>query len=483
MSSGMGTVYRAVTGIAPPYVMYNTTTGSFYGYCIDLLNDIGSLAGFDYTIREAYDEHYGHRDPRNGRWNGMVDELIKNISDIAVGPIWITSDRAQVVDFTVPYQGPSGFAIMMLKRKRQIPFLRFLMILEIEVWLSFAFAFFLTILLLFILEKYSPFSYRNNRQKYRNEPDDRFSSLKECLWFAFASLTPQGGGDIPKNLSGKLAAAIWWLFSFVIVAAYTANLAADETLERLERSIDSMDDLTKQYRVRYSTLANSSTFRYFHGMKEAEDMLYQMWRQMTLDENTPEWNRSKYAVWDYPLEDKFTKMYYAMDEVGFVPSVEQAVKMVRNVNRTYEFAFIAEAMTIKYLMLTSCDFRQVGYEFSKKPFAFAVRKDSPLKKKIDDAIAYLAMKRKLNDLEKKWWDENPIRANCPADKDFNAGFGLDDLAAVFLLILVGVLLAILTLCLEYLWHFYGPRQNKKVRLFARMLSTHEKSKMEGKSRK
>lgn len=106
---------------------------------------------------------------------------------------------------------------------------------------------------------------------------------------------------------------------------------------------------------------------------------------MALDESISEWERSKYAVWDYPLEDKFTKMYYAMNDVGFVRSVEEAVNMVRKVNRTSEFAFLAEAMTIKYLILTSCDFRQVGEEFSKKPIAFAVQKNSPLKKKIDDA--------------------------------------------------------------------------------------------------
>lgn len=26
------------------------------------------------------------------------------------------------------------------------------------------------------------------------------------------SLTPQGGGEAPKNVSGRLVAATWWLF-------------------------------------------------------------------------------------------------------------------------------------------------------------------------------------------------------------------------------------------------------------------------------
>ena len=57
---------------------------------------------------------------------------------------------------------------------------------------------------------------------------------------------------------------------------------------------------------------------------------------MTLDENTPtDRDRSDYVLWDYPLEDKFTKMYFTMKDAGFVPSVEHAVKMARNANRSY----------------------------------------------------------------------------------------------------------------------------------------------------
>ncbi|XP_076659077.1 ionotropic receptor 25a-like [Halictus rubicundus] len=469
MSNAARPVYRAVTGIGPPYVMYNTSTGSFYGYCIDLLNDIGFLAGFDYTIRKSLDDQYGFKDPGNGSWNGMIAELIKNTSDIAVGPIWITSDRSKVVDFTVPYQGTSGFTIMMLKKRKQVPFLRFLTILELEIWLCLALAFLSTILLLFILERYSPFSYRNNRARYRDQPDDRFCTARGCFWFVFTSLTPHGGGDIPKNFSGKMAATSWWLFGFVIASAYAANLAAYETLGRLEKDIGSLEDLAKQYRVSYSTVADSTAHRYFRAMKKTEETLYGVWRRITQDGNTEEWNRSEYAVWDYPLEDKFTKMYYAMEQAGFVRSVEEAVKTVRKVNRTFEFAFIADAMTINYLILTNCDFRQVGQQFSRKPFAFAVQKDSPFKRRIDDAITRLAILGRLKELERKWWDENPSRANCPSEADSNAGFGQDNLAAVFSLIPLGLFLAILILCSEYFRRSRPPDvpERKKTLVFAR----------------
>ena len=44
------------------------------------------------------------------------------------------------------------------------------------------------------------------------------------------TLTPQGGGEVPKNPSGRLVSATWWLFGFVVVAMYTANMGTNLTM-------------------------------------------------------------------------------------------------------------------------------------------------------------------------------------------------------------------------------------------------------------
>ena len=36
----------------------------------------------------------------------------------------------------------------------------------------------------------------------QDDDEQRYFNLKECLWFCMTSLTPQGGGEAPKNLSG-----------------------------------------------------------------------------------------------------------------------------------------------------------------------------------------------------------------------------------------------------------------------------------------
>ena len=48
---------------------------------------------------------------------------------------------------------------------------------------------------MWIFDRYSPYSYQNNREKYVDDDEKREFTLKECLWFCMTSLTPQGGGE------------------------------------------------------------------------------------------------------------------------------------------------------------------------------------------------------------------------------------------------------------------------------------------------
>ena len=85
------------------------------------------------------------------------------------------------------------------------------------------------------------------------------------------SLTPDGGGQPPKCLSGRLLAAVWWLFSFIIVITYTANLAAFLTVETLEKPISNAEDLANQDVIKYGVVKGGSTAKFF---QTSADKLY-----------------------------------------------------------------------------------------------------------------------------------------------------------------------------------------------------------------
>ena len=76
-------------------------------------------------------------------------------------------------------------------------------------------------------------------------------------------------------MSGRLVAATWWLFGFIVIASYTANLAAFLTVSRLDHAINNFDELTRQYKVKYAPFEGSSTKTYFERMARIEEKFYQ----------------------------------------------------------------------------------------------------------------------------------------------------------------------------------------------------------------
>ncbi|XP_015435363.1 PREDICTED: glutamate receptor ionotropic, kainate 2 [Dufourea novaeangliae] len=443
--------YRVVTVLHPPFVMYNEKTNEYYGFCIDLLNEIKETVDFQYEIREAEDKLYGNLNP-NGTWNGMMKELIEKRADIALSSLWVTAERERVVDFTVPYYDLVGLSIMMLKTKTSTSLFKFLTVLENEVWFCILAAYLFTSVLLWIFDRWSPYSYQNNREKYKDDDEKREFNLRECFWFCMTSLTPQGGGEAPKNLSGRLVAATWWLFGFIIIASYTANLAAFLTVSRLEIPIETLEDLSKQYKIQYAPVVNSPAYIYFKRMAAIEWKFYEIWKEMSLNDSLSDVERADLAVWDYPVSDKYTKMLQAMEEAGFPATTEEALRRVRRLDSNNEFAYIEDSTTIKYLTMTNCDLVQVGEDFSRKPYAIAVQQGSPLKDQFNNAILILLNKRKLEKLKDKWWKKNPERKDCDAENSQSDGISIHNIGGVFVVIFLGIIFACFTLAFEY-WYY------------------------------
>nr|AXY87920.1 ionotropic receptor 25a.3 [Subpsaltria yangi] len=451
------TVYRIVTVLQQPFVMKTVEENGkdkYFGYCIDLIEEIRKLLGFEYEIYVAPDNSFGYMDD-NGQWNGMIKELIEKRADIALGSLSVMAERESVVDFTVPYYDLVGITILMKKPKTPTSLFKFLTVLENDVWLCILAAYFFTSSLMWVFDRWSPYSYQNNREKYKDDEEKREFNLKECLWFCMTSLTPQGGGEAPKNLSGRLVAATWWLFGFIIIASYTANLAAFLTVSRLDTPIESLDDLSKQYKIQYAPLNGSSSMTYFQRMADIEARFYEIWKDMSLNDSLSEVERAKLAVWDYPVSDKYTKMWQAMREARLPNTMEEALQRVRASTSSSEgFAYLDDATNIRYQYLTNCDLQMVGDEFSRKPYAIAVQQGSPLKDQFNNAILQLLNKRKLEKLKETWWNQNPEKKTCEKQDDQSDGISIHNIGGVFIVIFVGIGLACITLAFEYWWYKY-----------------------------
>lgn len=192
-----------------------TSPKGFKGYCIDLIDEIAEILHFDYTIKLEESDRFGNLNEK-GEWNGVIRKLIDKKADIALGTMSVMAERETVIDFTVPYYDLVGITILMVLPSATNSLFKFLTVLETNVWLCILAAYFFTSFLMWVFDRWSPYSYQNNREKYKDDKEQREFNIKECLWFCMTSLTPQGGGEAPKNLSGRLVAATWWLFGYEI---------------------------------------------------------------------------------------------------------------------------------------------------------------------------------------------------------------------------------------------------------------------------
>ncbi|CAK1585204.1 unnamed protein product [Parnassius mnemosyne] len=451
-------VYRIVTVEQHPFIIRDDTAPKgFKGYCIDLIEEIRKIVKFDYEITLSPDGNFGTMD-ENGNWNGIIKELMEKRADIGLTSLSVMAERENVIDFTVPYYDLVGITIMMSLPKTPTSLFKFLTVLENDVWLSIMGAYFFTSFLMWAFDKWSPYSYQNNREKYKDDEEKREFTLKECLWFCMTSLTPQGGGEAPKNLSGRLLAATWWLFGFIIIASYTANLAAFLTVSRLDTPIESLDDLSKQYKIQYAPVNGSSAMSYFERMANIEGRFYEIWKAMSLNDSLSEVERAKLAVWEYPVSDKYSKMWQAMKEAGLPNSIEEAIQRVRDSRTSSDgFAWLGDATDVRYQVLTSCDLQMVGDEFSRKPYAIAVQQGSPLKDQFNNAILQLLNKRELEKLKENWWNKNPNAKRCDKQDDQSDGISIQNIGGVFIVIFMGIGLACITLGVEYWWYKWRKR--------------------------
>lgn len=59
-----------------------TGNDQFEGYVVDLTREISRVLGFNYTFRLVPDGHYGSLNRLTNEWDGMISELLEQVSTI-----------------------------------------------------------------------------------------------------------------------------------------------------------------------------------------------------------------------------------------------------------------------------------------------------------------------------------------------------------------------------------------------------------------
>ncbi|XP_035214148.1 glutamate receptor ionotropic, kainate 2-like isoform X3 [Stegodyphus dumicola] len=431
---------RVTTIESTPYVMLKSDrnlTGNerFEGFCIDLLRTISDLLGFNYDLYLVPDNKFGAENTTTGEWSGLVKEIIEKNADLAVAPMTINFARESVIDFTKPFMNLGIGILFKLPKNMPVRLFSFMSPLAVDIWLYVLAAYVLVSSTMFIVARFSPYEWQNPHPCVTESDvmENQFS-LGNSFWFTIVTLMHQGCDLNPKATSTRIIGAIWWFFTLIMISSYTANLAAFLTVERMITPIESVEDLAEQSKISYGTLEGGSTMTFFRDSKI--ETYLKMWRYM---ENRPS---------------------------VFVSSYEEGVQRVLEGN----YAFLMESTMLDYMVQRDCNLTQVGGLLDSKGYGIATPMGSPWRDKISLAILELQEKGVIQMLYNKWWKSPGI--TCSRDdknKDGKANaLGVDNIGGVFVVLMCGLAVAILTAIAEFCWNSKKSAQSARQSLCAEM---------------
>ncbi|XP_023213437.1 glutamate receptor U1-like isoform X1 [Centruroides sculpturatus] len=296
----------------PYYRNGDPITSKYEGLLIDLLIKLQEMLNFKFKLYEI--EQYGNENPETKEWNGLVRQLMDKKIDLALATLTISWKRQEVISFTAPYYD-LGLAILMPKynAKTTENYFAFLSPFETTVWLTIAVSVIFTSLVLAICVNLTPSNFNNSRKEIRKTNqsvrDSSWITFPQALWWSFSSLVAPGTEFEQKNnLPARIVMVTWWLTTVILIAAYTAKLAAFMTVQNMKQGnkiinyskyfktnffintlfleINSLEDLVKFDTIPFGTLKDSYVENFFaNSHYEMHKIAYKMMRKQNTFKN------------------------------------------------------------------------------------------------------------------------------------------------------------------------------------------------------
>uniref|UniRef100_A0A8C4EW16 Glutamate receptor n=1 Tax=Dicentrarchus labrax TaxID=13489 RepID=A0A8C4EW16_DICLA len=395
-----------------------------YGFCVDLLIKLAMTMNFTYEVHLVADGKFGTQERVNNsnkkEWNGMMGELLGGLADMIVAPLTINNERAQYIEFSKPFKY-QGLTILVKKEIPRSTLDSFMQPFQSTLWLLVGLSVHVVAVMLYLLDRFSPFG----RFKVNSEEEEEDAlTLSSAMWFSWGVLLNSGIGEgAPRSFSARILGMVWAGFAMIIVASYTANLAAFLVLDRPEERITGINDprlRNPSDKFIYATVKQSSVDIYFR-------------RQVEL-----------------------STMYRHMEKHNY-ESAAEAIQAVRD-NKLH--AFIWDSAVLEFEASQKCDLVTTGELFFRSGFGIGMRKDSPWKQNVSLAILSSHENGFMEDLDKTWvrYQECDSRSNAPATLTF------ENMAGVFMLVAGGIAAGIFLIFIEIAYKRHKDARRKQMQL-------------------
>ncbi|XP_076874423.1 glutamate receptor ionotropic, NMDA 3A [Brachyhypopomus gauderio] len=392
-----------------------------YGYCIDLLEKLAEDMGFDFDLYIVGDGKYGA--VKNGRWTGLVGDLMSGAAHLAVTSFSINSARSQVIDFTSPFFSTS-LGILVRTRDTAAPIGAFMWPLHWSMWLGIFVSLHVTAVFLTLYEWKSPFG-MTPKGRNRERVFSFSSALNVCYAILFgrtAAIKP------PKCWTGRFLMNLWAIFCLFCLSTYTANLAAVMVGEKTYEQLSGIHDPKLHHPsqgFRFGTVRESS----------AED----------------------YVKKSFPEMHEYMRRYN-------VPATPDGIDYLKEDPQKLD-AFIMDKALLDYEVSIDADCKTltVGKPFAIEGYGIGLKQNSPLTSNISELVSQYKSDGFMDMLHDKWYKVVPCGKRSFAVTE-TLQMGIKHFSGLFVMLCVGVALSLLTTVAEHIVHRWViPRMQRQSR--------------------
>ncbi|KAG2655511.1 hypothetical protein PVAP13_1KG018500 [Panicum virgatum] len=327
------------------FVTLDNATGKMTGYCIDVFTQALSLLPYPVTYRfRAFGTGTA-----NPHYDQLIQKVVDNEFDAAIGDIAITMNRTQTLDFTQPFI-ESGLVILAPVKKHITNSWAFLQPFTLGMWCVTGLSFLVVGAVIWVLE------HRIN-DDFRGSPRQQLITI---VWFSFSTLFFAHRENTMSAL-GRGVLIIWLFVVLIIQSSYTASLTSILTVQQLDTSIRGLDDLK-----------NSDYTIGFQVGSFAEEYMV---KELNI-------SRSRLKALGSPEE--------------------YAENLKLGPKKGGVMAIVDERPYVELFLSTNCKIAVAGSDFTSRGWGFAFPRDSPLQVDLSTAILTLSENGELQRIHDKW---------------------------------------------------------------------------------
>ncbi|XP_037803358.1 probable glutamate receptor [Penaeus monodon] len=250
----------------PPFSIWEEgKNGGLKGILGKVFYTLSEVTNFTYDCHESLDKQWGA--VVNGKWTGMIKEVLDGTADVAVAALSMTDQRYSVVDFLTGMISSSFKIVMKRPSNSDYMWTVYTKQFEAGVWLIVIVVIVALSVVLYLVLRYS------------SQDDD--VSVSESFFVIVVYIFGQSPEVNITGLGGRLVVTTVLFLNVLLLGHYTSNLTSALTVGPPLPPHRNLEDVYNDKSLTFGFVKGSATVSNFQDSKS--DVIQKVWKSIDVD--------------------------------------------------------------------------------------------------------------------------------------------------------------------------------------------------------